>query len=125
MESEPDQAWLGSPPFRLRYVPPDLVDGFLSRLGSFVRPFAAGLASEDQRRHTLDYLTGLLSRLERKTSEGIAYLLDRERQGLQKFIGLSPWDHAPLLRTLARQVGEDLLYFCQIDVPNVIRHPTR
>jgi SRSO17 transposase len=89
-------------------VPPDLVDGFLSRLETFVRPFAACLASDDQRRHTLEYLTGLLSKLEHKTSEGIAYLHDQERQGLQKFIGLSPWDHAPLLRTLARQVGEDL-----------------
>jgi SRSO17 transposase len=89
-------------------VPPDLVDGFLSRLETFVRPFAARLASDDQRRHTLEYLTGLLSNLEHKTSEGIAYLHDQERQGLQKFIGLSPWDHAPLLRALACQVGEDL-----------------
>jgi SRSO17 transposase len=89
-------------------VPPDLVDGFLARLQAFVRPFAARLASDQQRRHALEYLTGLLSKLEHKTAEGIAYLHDRERQGLQKFIGLSPWDHAPLLRTLARQVGEDL-----------------
>src|SRR4051812_33574544 len=89
-------------------VPPDLVDGFLSRLETFVCPFAACLASDDQRRHALEYLTGLLSKLEHKTSEGIAYLHDQERQGLQKFIGLSPWDHAPLLRTLARQVGEGL-----------------
>jgi SRSO17 transposase len=89
-------------------VPPDLVDGFPARLEAFVRPFAARLASDEQRRHALEYLTGLLSKLERKTAEGIAYLHDRERQGLQKFLGLSPWDHAPLLRALARQVGEDL-----------------
>lgn len=89
-------------------VPPDLVDGFLTRLETFVRPFAAGLASDEQRRHTLEYLTGLLSKLEHKTSEGIAYLHDQERQGLQKFIGLSPWDHTPLLRALAQQVGHEL-----------------
>jgi SRSO17 transposase len=89
-------------------VPPDLIDGFLSRLEAFVLPFGACLASDDQRRHAREYLTGLLSKLEHKTAEGIAYLHDRDRQGLQKFIGLSPWDHAPLLRTLARQVGEDL-----------------
>jgi SRSO17 transposase len=89
-------------------VPPDLIDGFISRLETFLLPFGADLASDDQRRHTREYLTGLLSKLEHKTSEGIAYLHDRERQGLQKFIGLSPWDHGPLLRTLARQVGQDL-----------------
>ncbi len=44
-------------------VPTDLVDGFLSRLEAFVRPFAASLASGDRRlAHTLEYLTGLLSR---------------------------------------------------------------
>jgi SRSO17 transposase len=89
-------------------VPPDLVEGSLARLESFVRPFAAELASDEQRRHALEYLAGLLSKLEHKTAEGIAYLHDHERQGLQKFIGLSPWDHAPLRRALARQVGEDL-----------------
>lgn len=89
-------------------VPPDLVDGFLSRLETFVEPFAASMASDEQRRHALDYLTGLLSKLEHKTGEGIAYLHDQERQGLQKFLGLSPWDHSPLLRTLAQQVGREL-----------------
>jgi SRSO17 transposase len=53
-------------------------------------------------------MTGLLSKLERKTGEAIAYLHDQERQGLQKFVGFVPWDHKPLLATLARQVGEDL-----------------
>ena len=89
-------------------VPPDLVEGFLSRLETFVLPFAASLVSDEQRRHALEYVTGLLSKLEHKTGEGIAYLHDQERQGLQKFIGLSPWDHAPLLRTLAEQVGNEL-----------------
>src|SRR5947209_6461844 len=89
-------------------VPPELVDGFLSRLETFAFPFGASLASDEQRRHALEYLTGLLSKLEHKTGEGIAYLHDQERQGLQKFIGLSPWDHPPLLLTLARQVGREL-----------------
>ncbi len=66
------------------------------------------MASEEQRRHTVEYLTGLISKLEHKTGEGIAYLHDQERQGLQKFIGLSPWDHSSLLRTLAKQVGNEL-----------------
>ena len=61
-----------------------------------------------QRRHTVEYMTGLLSKLEHKTAEGIAYLHDQERQGLQKFIGHVPWGQQPLLTTLARQVGTDL-----------------
>ena len=89
-------------------VSPELIDGFLSRLEAFVHPFAASLHEPEQHRHTLEYLTGLLSKLEHKTGEGIAYLHDQERQGIQKFIGQVPWDHAPLLAILARQVGEDL-----------------
>ncbi|WP_406693458.1 IS701 family transposase [Singulisphaera sp. Ch08] len=89
-------------------VDPKLIDGFSSRLETFVQPFSASLAVPQQKRHTVEYLTGLLSRLEHKTGEGIAYLFDQERQGLQTFIGQVPWDDAPLLRTLATQIGEDL-----------------
>jgi SRSO17 transposase len=89
-------------------VAPDLIAGFLSRLEAFVRPFSASLGGPEQRRHAVEYLTGLLSKLEHKTGEGIAYLLDQERQGLQKFIGRVPWEDAPLLKTLAEQIGEGL-----------------
>ncbi|MGZ5950475.1 MAG: transposase, partial [Isosphaeraceae bacterium] len=89
-------------------VPPGLTEGLLSRLESFVDPFTASLAEPEQRRHTVEYLTGLLSKLEHKTGEAIAYLHDQERQGRQKFVGLVPWSDRPLLRTLARQVGADL-----------------
>ena len=44
----------------------------------------------EQRRHAAEYMTGLLSDLERKTGEAIAYLHDQERQGLQKFVGQCP-----------------------------------
>lgn len=89
-------------------ITPEQTEGFLSRLEAFVRPYAAHLVSPQQRRHALEYVCGLLSGLEHKTGEGIAYLHDQDRQGLQKFIGLSPWEVAPLLRTLAAQVAEDL-----------------
>jgi len=89
-------------------VSPELIDGLLSRLETFVHPFTACLREPEQHRHTVEYVTGLLSKLEHKTGEGIAYLHDQERQGIQKFIGQVPWDHAPLLTTLTRQVGEDL-----------------
>src|SRR5262249_50801653 len=89
-------------------VPPEAMRDLLTRLDAFVAPFAATLTEAEQRRHAAEYLTGLLSKLQRKTGEAIAYLHDQERQGLQKFLGHVPWDHRPLLATLARQVGSDL-----------------
>ena len=39
-------------------VPPDLIDGLLSRLETFVLPFTASLREPEQQRHTVEYLTG-------------------------------------------------------------------
>ena len=89
-------------------VSPELMEGLLTRLEEFVEPFAESLVEPEQRRHAVEYMTGLLSNLEHKTAEAIAYLHDRERQGLQKFIGQAAWDHRPLLAELARQVGAEL-----------------
>ena len=89
-------------------VSPELMRGLLKRLDAFAEPFAKSLAEPEQQRHAAEYMAGLLSKLERKTGEAIAYLHDQERQGLQKFVGHVPWDHKPLLETLALQVGEDL-----------------
>ncbi len=89
-------------------VSPELIRGLLERLETFVEPFARSLGYPGQRRHAAEYMTGLLSKLERKTGEAIAYLHDQERQALQKFVGFVAWDHHPMLDTLARQVGDDL-----------------
>jgi SRSO17 transposase len=89
-------------------VPPEMLEGLLTRLETFVAPFAAALDEPAQRRHAVEYMTGLLSNLKHKTGEAIAYLHDQERQGIQKFIGHVPWDHQPLLATLADQVGDQL-----------------
>lgn len=84
---------------------PELLKGMLARLETFVEPFAASLRRVEQRDNAHAYMAGLLSQAKRKNAESIAYLHDQERQGLQKFIGQNPWDHKPLLRELARQVG--------------------
>jgi SRSO17 transposase len=89
-------------------VTPELLMDLLPRLETFVQPFAAALDEPAQRRHAAEYMAGLLSNLEHKTGEAIAYLHDQERQGIQKFIGHGPWDHRPLLATLVDQVGEQL-----------------
>src|SRR5277367_3265734 len=89
-------------------VSPELIDGLFSRLEIFVQPFTASLTEPEQHRHTVEYVSGLLSKLDHKTGEAIAYLHDQERQGIQKFVGHVPWGHQALLMTLAQQVGTDL-----------------
>jgi SRSO17 transposase len=89
-------------------VTPDLLSDLLPRLERFIVPFVETLVGAEQKRHTAEYISGLLSNLDHKTGEGIAYLHDQPRQGIQKFVGQVPWDHRPLLMTLARQVGHEL-----------------
>jgi SRSO17 transposase len=88
-------------------VPPGLLRGVMPRLQEFLQPFTAALISPEQQTNTQHYLQGLLSDLDSKDTESIAYLHDRERQGLQKFIGQAEWDHRPLLDELVNQVGQE------------------
>src|SRR3954469_6038448 len=87
---------------------PETFDGIIERLEGFVEPFAPPLVPDEQRRHAHTYLAGLVSDLKRKNTEAIAYRHDLDRQGLQHFVGSSPWDPQPLLGELARQVGTEL-----------------
>jgi SRSO17 transposase len=89
-------------------VSPELLQGLLPRLNLFLEPFLESLSVPEHKLCAVEYTTGLISGLERKTGEGIAYLYDRDRQGIQKFIGQMFWDHQPLLGTLAVEVGKDL-----------------
>jgi SRSO17 transposase len=89
-------------------VPPGLLRGALPRLETFLQPYVDELCSPEQRTNAQHYVQGLLSDLDSKDAESIAYLHDRERQGLQKFIGQADWDHRPLLSVLTRQVGAEL-----------------
>jgi SRSO17 transposase len=86
-------------------VPEDLMRDVLPRLQSFLEPFLESLRVVEQRTNAKHYVSGLLSDLQGKDVESIAYLHDRERQGLQKFIGQVEWQHRPLLMELAREVG--------------------
>src|SRR5262245_6981973 len=89
-------------------VPPGLLRGVLPRLEAFLQPFLDSLRSAPQQTNAQHYVQGLLSDLKSKDAESIAYLHDRERQGLQKFLGQADWDHQPLLTELVRQVGTEL-----------------
>jgi hypothetical protein len=89
-------------------VPQEVFDGAIERLAAFARPFVACLTRREQRDHARTYLAGLVSDLDRKNTESIAYRHDQRRHGLQHFVGASTWDHRPLLRELAGQVGREL-----------------
>src|SRR5438876_336532 len=89
-------------------VRPSLLQGVLPRLESFLQPFVGALQSPEQRINAQHYVQGLLSDLDGKDIESIAYLHDRERQGLQKFMGQAEWNHRPLVKELARQIGVEL-----------------
>src|SRR6202041_1650967 len=91
-----------------RRVRPRLLPGVVDRLESFLGTFVASLESAERRTNAQQYVQGLLSNLDGKDIESIAYLHDRERQGLQKFIGQSEWSHRPLVTELARQIGAEL-----------------
>src|SRR5215208_1880989 len=81
-------------------VRPGLLRGALGRLESFLGPFVGALLVPEQRTNARHYVQGLLSDLDGKDCESIAYLHDRERQGPQKFIGQVQWDHPPLISEL-------------------------
>jgi SRSO17 transposase len=89
-------------------VRPGLLSGVVERLESFMEPFVASLQSEERQTNAQHYVQGLLSDLDGKDIESIAYLHDRNRQGLQKFIGQIEWSHRPLVTELARQIGAEL-----------------
>jgi SRSO17 transposase len=82
--------------------------GSLQRLERFVQPFASLLARPEQRQYASDFIAGLISDVDRKNAESIAYRDDQDRKPLQHFIGQANWDHQPLIGELARQVGEQL-----------------
>src|SRR4051812_6505030 len=86
-------------------VDPRIPRGVLPRLERFLEPFVEHLQRSEQAQHARCYVTGLVSDLECKNVESIAYLHDQEREPLQQFVGQSPWDPQPWLTELARQVG--------------------
>lgn len=82
--------------------------GVMRRLENFAEPFVASLPSPESRQHGRTYLSGLLSDVDRKNTESIAYRHDLDRQVLQRFVGYSSWDYRPLLDELTDQVAREL-----------------
>lgn len=89
-------------------VAPEVFKEVLPRLERFMEPFVEVFYRREPCQHAAIYVSGLLSDLERKNVESIAYRFGQERLPLQRFIGWAPWDDAPLRMELARQVGQQL-----------------
>ena len=89
-------------------VSPDVFHQMVDRLGAFVRPYQQAFETEADPHSMHLYLQGLLSYLPRKNAEDIAAWVDVERQVLQDFIGIAPWDPRPLIGVLVGQVAKRL-----------------
>lgn len=89
-------------------VAPQIFDRVMPRLERFMDPFVESLVRKEQVDHATTFVQGLLSDLDQKNSESIAYRFGQERMPLQWFIGVSGWDDQPLREELVRQVGREL-----------------
>ena len=90
-----------------KVIPKDLEE-CLKQLKGFMKPFVACLPREELRGHGNTFMAGLLSDLERKSTEPIAERAGQYRRQLQYFIGESPWDSEPLLDELNHQVAREM-----------------
>ncbi|HSF30424.1 MAG TPA: IS701 family transposase [Candidatus Tectomicrobia bacterium] len=89
-------------------VAPEIFDQVMPRLSTFMDPFVETFQGQALTQHAKTYVSGLLSDVERKNVESIAYHVGQNRLGLQGFIGWADWDDAPLRQTLLAQVGQQL-----------------
>jgi len=89
-------------------VAPEIFDQVLPRLHTFMEPFVAPFQGQALTQHAETSVSGLLSDVERKNVESIAYQFGQNRLGLQGFIGWADWDDAPLRKALLGQVGTQL-----------------
>src|SRR5437667_12763691 len=71
-------------------------------------PFVETFCRPELDQHAQTYICGLLSDVERKNIESIAYRFGQDRLPLQRFIGWAEWDDAPLRQELTRQVAAQL-----------------
>jgi len=86
-------------------IAPQVFDHVMPRLETFMEPFVESLVRKEQVEHAQTFMQGLLSDLDHKNVESIAYRFGQERMPLQWFIGVSDWDYGPWRDELVRQVA--------------------
>jgi len=89
-------------------VAPEMFEQVLPRLYTFMEPFVKTFHGQVAEQHAKTYVCGLVSDIERKNVESIAYRFGQSRLPLQGFIGWGEWDDAPLRHELIGQVNRHL-----------------
>jgi SRSO17 transposase len=89
-------------------VVPEIFEQVIPRLYTFMKPFLKIFRGQVADQHAKLYVCGLLSDIERKNVESIAYHFGQSRLPLQGFMGWEAWDDAPLRQTLRDQVKTHL-----------------
>ena len=82
------------------------VRGCRRGLERFLQRYLPRFYRKEQRELAQVVLQGKLSKLERKTSEPIAYLAGRQRKPVQHFVGAGAWDDEAVMAELRRHVAE-------------------
>src|SRR5215831_2952927 len=78
------------------------------RLECFLQRYLPRFYRVEQHELARVVLEGKLSRLERKTSEPIAYLAGRQRKPVQNFVGAGGWDDEAVMTELRSHVAGEL-----------------
>ena len=89
-------------------VAPEIFEQVIPRLYTFMEPFVKIFHGQVDDQHAKTYVCGLLSDVERKNIESIAYRFGQSRLPLQGFIGWHEWDDEPLRQELRSQVKTHL-----------------
>ena len=89
-------------------IAPEIFEQVIPRLYTFMKPFVTSFQGQAADQHAKTYVCGLLSNVERKNIESIAYRFGQSRLPLQSFIGWDEWDDAPLRDALRDQVKTHL-----------------
>jgi SRSO17 transposase len=84
------------------------VRGCGQRLVQFLRRYLPRFYRQEHRELAEVVVQGKLSKLERKTSEPIAYLADRERKPVQHFVGAGAWDDEAVMAEVRGHVAAAL-----------------
>src|SRR5919106_402151 len=89
-------------------IVPEIFEQVIPRLYAFMKPFVRIFQGQAADQHAKTYVCGLLSDVERKNIESIAYRFGQSRLPLQAFIGWNAWDDEPLRQELRSQVQTHL-----------------
>src|SRR5438132_5798168 len=89
-------------------VAPEIFEQVIPRLYTFMKPFVKIFHGQVDDQHAKTSVCGLLSDVERKNIESIAYRFGQSRLPLQGFIGWDAWDDEPLRPVLISQVKTHL-----------------